>query len=107
MKILTKLSDLNGKTIKAAVEISDGYALLFEDSYFTFSSNDWSSEHVEIGNPVSGWDAVECGIISREEYTANIEKLHKRDREVKEQSERREYERLSKKFGRTEKYYLD
>ena len=101
-----------GKTVQNIVSGWQCLALIFADGTFSFIEieQDEDERHApqfvdvevdyigDIVNRLRGDVAVECGILTSEEYTEYRHELDVQHAEANEERDRREYERLKKKY---------
>ena len=107
---LTRLTDLDGKTIKpdGAVTSSEYLALQFIDNSFVIFKgySIEQSDYLEIVNEsveICGflpYELYELGLINESEYEQLNKERERKEREAEEQHERETLERLLRKYGK-------
>ena len=107
---LTRLADLDGKTIKPD-GTSDNYehiCLQFTDGSFAIirGYGRYGSDYCEIYSEpiedcgINPYELHELGLLTKEELPVLIAEQERKDREAEEQREREQWERLNKRYGK-------
>ena len=104
-KIITKLEELEGKTIlrtASLIRLTEGIGLIFtDDTYCVFTSRSlyYDESEVELAEEVGDYELKELGFIDQVEYERRVENEKQEYNHKKELQQRREYQELKAKFG--------